>query len=134
MGRRGEPEALFETLEDPTGMNRRDFIQTTAALSAGLLAGAAGVTSFPEIGYASAWTPASFPKLLLYNCQIFDGVHRQLQKDRVVVVERSGSRLSSRGATSVHFGPTRASISTAGLSFQASSTTTSTSRSPSCTT
>ena len=29
----------------------------------------------------------SFPKLLLFNCQIFDGVHSQLRKGRVVIVE-----------------------------------------------
>ena len=74
-------------------MNRRDFIQTTLALSGGVLAGAAGTTAFPEIGYASDWTPASFPELVLHNCQLFDGVQRKLQKDRVVVVR--GGRIEA---------------------------------------
>ena len=81
---RDEHEDFFETGDDPIGMDRRDFIGMTAAVSAGLLVGAAGIASFPEIGRASAWAPASFPKLVLYNCQIFDGVHSQLQQDRVV--------------------------------------------------
>jgi imidazolonepropionase-like amidohydrolase len=87
MRRRDQRGELLETVEDPIGMNRREFVQTATAVSAGLLAGAAGVTSFPELGYASAWTPVSFPKLLLYNCRLFDGIHRQLQEDRVVLVQ-----------------------------------------------
>ena len=84
---REEHEDLLTAGEDPTGMNRRDFIEMTAAACGGLLAGTAGISCFPEIAYASDWAPVSFPKLLLFNCQIFDGVHSQLQKDRVVVVE-----------------------------------------------
>jgi imidazolonepropionase-like amidohydrolase len=84
---RDEHEDFFETGDDPTGMDRRDFIEATAAVSAGLLVGAAGMSSCPEIGHASTWAPASFPKLVLYNCRIFDGIHRQLQKDRLVVVQ-----------------------------------------------
>ncbi len=86
MKRRDENQELFQAGDHPIGMNRRDFIQTTAAVSAGLLVGTAGISSFPEAGHASNWIPASFPELLLYNCQLFDGIHRQIQKDRLVAV------------------------------------------------
>ncbi len=87
MKERDEHEELLGEGEDPTGMNRRDFIEMTAAVSGGLLAGAAGISCFSEIGSSSDWAPASFPKLVFYNCQLFDGIHGQLQKDRVVLVE-----------------------------------------------
>jgi imidazolonepropionase-like amidohydrolase len=87
MKERDEHEELLGEGEDPTGMNRRDFIEMTAAVSGGLLAGAAGISCFSEIGSSSDWAPASFPKLIFYNCQLFDGIHGQLQKDRVVLVE-----------------------------------------------
>jgi len=93
MKRRDRREEPLETVEGPTGLNRREFVQTATAVSATLLAGAAGVTSFPEVGYASTWTPVSFSRLLLYNCQLFDGIHRQLQKDRVVAVQ--GGRIEA---------------------------------------
>ena len=50
MKERDEHEELLGEGEDPTGMNRRDFIEMTAAVSGGLLAGAAGISCFPEIG------------------------------------------------------------------------------------
>jgi imidazolonepropionase-like amidohydrolase len=40
-----------------------------------------------EVGYASDWAPVSVPKLVLYNCPLFDGVQSRLQKDRMVVIE-----------------------------------------------
>ena len=87
MKQRDADAALVGKDEDSAGMNRRDFLQMTAAVSAGLLAGSAGTSCSPEIGSASGWAPVSFPKLIFYNCRLFDGVHRQIQKDRVVVVE-----------------------------------------------
>jgi imidazolonepropionase-like amidohydrolase len=83
----GETQELLAEVEDRVGINRRDFLRMTAAVSGGLLAGSAAISSFPEVGYASDWAPASFPKLALYNCHLFDGIRGQLQKDRVVVVE-----------------------------------------------
>jgi len=88
----------IEKLEGWTAMDRRDFLRTTAAVSAGLLAGSAAISSFPEVGYASAWAPVSFPKLVLYNCALFDGIQGHLQKDKMVVVEEGRIRaVESRG-------------------------------------
>jgi len=77
----------MKIMKDWAAMDRRDFLRITAAATGGILAGSAAVSSFPEIGYASDWAPVSFPKLLLYNCQLFDGSGSPLQRDRMVVVE-----------------------------------------------
>jgi imidazolonepropionase-like amidohydrolase len=105
---RDETRELLDTFEDEVenwaAMDRRDFLRMTAAVSGGLLAGSAAISSFPKDAEAAVasdwahvlfpkaandadWAPYSFPKLVLYNCHLFDGIHGQLQKDRVVVVE-----------------------------------------------
>ena len=84
-----------KTFEDLGAMDRRDFLRITAAVSGGLLAGSAAVSSFPEDAEAATaadWAPVSFPKLVLYNCSLFDGIQSRLQKDRMVVVEEGRIR------------------------------------------
>ena len=85
-------EEFGERAEGWAAMDRREFLRTTAAVSAGLLAGGGALSSFPEVGYASAWAPLSFPRLVLYNCSLFDGIRGHLQRDKMVVVEEGRIR------------------------------------------
>jgi imidazolonepropionase-like amidohydrolase len=85
-------EEFGERAEGWAAMDRREFLRTTAAVSAGLLAGGGALSSFPEVGYASAWAPLSFPRLVLYNCSLFDGIQGHLQRDKMVVVEEGRIR------------------------------------------
>jgi len=41
---------------------------------------------------ASDWAPVSFPKLVLYNCPLFDGSGSPLQRDRMIVIEEGKIR------------------------------------------
>jgi imidazolonepropionase-like amidohydrolase len=77
-------------MKDWSAMDRRDFLRMTAAASGAILAGSAAISSFPEdsqAAYASDWAPVSVPKLVLYNCPLFDGIQSRLQKGRIVVIE-----------------------------------------------
>jgi len=74
-------------MKDQTAMDRRDFLRMTAAATGSLVAGSAALSSFPEVGYAADWAPVSYDQLVLYNCQLFDGVQSRLLKGRLLIVE-----------------------------------------------
>jgi imidazolonepropionase-like amidohydrolase len=81
---------MLERGDDWWATDRRDFLRGVAAAAGGLAAVSAGLSALPEAADAedaADWTPVSFPKLVLYNCAIFDGSGSPLQRGRMVVLE-----------------------------------------------
>lgn len=78
---------MMERDEDWCEMDRRDFLRGAAAVCGGLAAGSATLSSLPEPAYAADWAPVSYPKMVLYNCSLFDGSGSPLRRDQMVVVE-----------------------------------------------
>jgi len=76
-----------KTAEDSFELNRRDFIKSSALISSGLLIGSASLSTVSGCGYTSDWKGASFPKVVLHNFLLFDGVTDRLQKDQIVLIE-----------------------------------------------
>jgi imidazolonepropionase-like amidohydrolase len=80
-------EGIQGLFENRFQLSRRDFFKATALLSSGLLVGSAGSFALSGCNKKSDWKSTSFPKVLLYNFQLFDGLQNGLQKDRVLVIE-----------------------------------------------
>ena len=80
-------EGILGLFENRFQLSRRDFFKATALLSSGLLVGSAGSLALSGCGSKSDWKSTSFPKVLLHNFQLFDGLQNGLQKDRVLVIE-----------------------------------------------
>ncbi len=94
---------VFENENDIDGMNsvwckewtrlqnyklsRRDFSKAAVLLSSGLLLSSAGSLALSGCDRKPDWKSISFPKILLHNFQLFDGLKNGLLKDRVILIE-----------------------------------------------
>jgi len=91
------PESTGTRRSEGSALGRRDFVRIVA-LSAG---GALGSRLFPgsePVASAGEWRPVCFPKLVLSNFTIFDGVHPQLREGLVMVIE--GDQITALDAAS----------------------------------
>ncbi len=73
---------------EATRLNRRDFLKTSAVISSGLIIGTAGLSTFSGCQAASDWKGVSFPKIVLHNFALFDGISNKLQKNQVLIIEK----------------------------------------------
>jgi imidazolonepropionase-like amidohydrolase len=80
-------ECILGLFEKRFPLSRRDFFKATALLSSGLLVGSAGSFALSGCSNKSDWKSTSFPKVLLHNFQLFDGLQNGLQKDRALLIE-----------------------------------------------
>ena len=76
-----------ETNTSATSINRRDFLKISAAVSSSLMLGSAGLGTVQGCGHISDWKSVSFPKVLLHNFALFDGISNRLQKNLVLLIE-----------------------------------------------
>ena len=68
-------------------MNRRSFLKVSALLGTRFLAGAAGFASLTGCGSGSDWRSIQYPKIILDNFRLFDGLNNRLQKGQIVLIE-----------------------------------------------
>jgi imidazolonepropionase-like amidohydrolase len=80
-------EGILGLFEKRFQLSRRDFFKATVLFSSGLLVGSAGSFALSGCHSKSDWESTSFPKVLLHNFQLFDGLQNGLQKDRVLLIE-----------------------------------------------
>jgi imidazolonepropionase-like amidohydrolase len=72
---------------DSSLLNRREFLKRAALVSAWFLAGTTGIGSLAGCGDQLEWETASFPKVLLHNFRLFDGIKNQLQQNLVLLIK-----------------------------------------------
>jgi imidazolonepropionase-like amidohydrolase len=72
---------------DSSLLNRRGFLKRAALVSAWFLTGATGIGSLAGCGDQFEWEAASFPKVLLHNFGLFDGIKNQLQQNLVLLIK-----------------------------------------------
>jgi len=80
-------EGILGLFEKTFQLSRRDFFKTTALFVSSLLVGSTGSFTLSGCEKKSDWESTSFPKVLLHNFQLFDGIHNRLQKDLVLLIE-----------------------------------------------
>jgi imidazolonepropionase-like amidohydrolase len=85
-------ESILELIEKGFQLSRRDFSKAAVILSSGLLLSSAGSFALSGCDRKSGWKSTSFPKVLLHNFQLFDGLQNGLQKDRIILVEEDKIR------------------------------------------
>lgn len=85
-------ESILELIEKRFQLSRRDFYKTAALVSSGLLLSSAGSFVLGGCDRKSSWKSISFPKVLLHNFQLFDGLQNRLQKDRIILIEEDKIR------------------------------------------
>jgi len=82
-------ESILELFEKRLQLSRRDFSKAAVLLSSGLLLSSAGSFALSGCDRKSGWKSTSFPKTLLHNFQLFDGLQNGLQKDRIILIEEN---------------------------------------------
>jgi imidazolonepropionase-like amidohydrolase len=85
-------ESILELIEKRFQLSRRDFSKAAILLSSGLLLSSAGSFALSGCDRKSGWKGISFPKVLLHNFQLFDGLQNGLQKDRSILIEEDKIR------------------------------------------
>lgn len=81
-------ESILELIEKKLQMSRRDFSKAAVLFSSGLLLSSAGSFALSGCDRKPDWKSISFPKVLLHNFQLFDGLKNGLQKDRIILIEK----------------------------------------------
>ena len=80
-------ESILELIEKRIQLSRRDFAKAAALLPLGLLLSSAGSFTLSGCERKVDWKSTSFPKLLLHNFQLFDGLQNGLQQDRIILIK-----------------------------------------------
>ena len=80
-------ESILDLTEKRLQLSRRDFSKAAVIFSSGLLLSSAGAFVFSGCDRKPEWKSISFPKVLLHNFHIFDGLQNGLQKDRIILIE-----------------------------------------------
>ena len=80
-------ESILELIEKRIQLSRRDFAKAAALLPSGLLLSSAGSFTLSGCERKVDWKSTSFPKLLLHNFQLFDGLQNGLQQDRIILIK-----------------------------------------------
>jgi len=80
-------QELRKHFEKESGLNRRDFLKTAGVIGAGAALSATGLGSLTGCGYDSDWKPVSFPKVVLHNFRLFDGIGNKLQEGLILLIE-----------------------------------------------
>ncbi|NNK84882.1 MAG: amidohydrolase family protein, partial [Desulfobacterales bacterium] len=68
-------------------LGRRSFLKASALFGSKLLAGATGFASLTNCGSRSEWRSFQYPKILLDNFSLFDGLNISLQKDQIILIK-----------------------------------------------
>jgi imidazolonepropionase-like amidohydrolase len=83
-------ESILELIETRFQLSRRNFAKTAALFPLGLLLSSASsfaLGSYGKKDKISSWKSTSFPKVLLHNVQLFDGLQNGLQRNRIILIE-----------------------------------------------
>lgn len=72
---------------DERKFNRRQFMKNSALVSAGLLLSSSTTTLISGCSHSSDWKGISFPRLLLHNFKLFNGVDSELQEGQMLLIE-----------------------------------------------
>jgi imidazolonepropionase-like amidohydrolase len=82
-------EGILELFEKRLQLSRRNFSKAAVILSSGLLMGSFSSFALSGCERKSGWKSTSFPKVLLHNFQLFDGLQNGLQKDLIILIEEN---------------------------------------------
>ena len=85
-------ESILDLIEKRLKLSRRKFAKAAVLLSSGLLLSSAGSFALSGCGRKPDWKSISFPKVLLHNFQLFNGLQNGLQKDRIILIEEDKIR------------------------------------------
>ena len=80
-------ESILDLIEKRLRLSRRNFAKAAALLPSGLLLSSASSFALSGCDRKSDWKSISFPKVLLHNFHLFDGLQNGLQKDRIILIE-----------------------------------------------
>jgi imidazolonepropionase-like amidohydrolase len=80
-------ESILELIEKRFQLSRRNFVKSAALFHSGLLLSLASSLALGGCEKKTRWKSTSFPKVLLHNFQLFDGLQNRLQKDRIILIE-----------------------------------------------
>jgi imidazolonepropionase-like amidohydrolase len=80
-------EGVLKLFEERFQLSRRDFFKSIALFSSGLLVCSTGSFALSGCQSKSDWESASFPKVLLHNFQLFDGLQNRLQQNLILLIE-----------------------------------------------
>ena len=72
---------------DKTGLDRRSFLKASALVGSKFLVGATGLASLTNCGSRSDWRSIQYPKILLDNFRLFDGLNNNLQKGQIILIQ-----------------------------------------------
>ncbi|MDY6789832.1 MAG: amidohydrolase family protein [Thermodesulfobacteriota bacterium] len=68
-------------------MDRRSFLKASALFGSKFLLGATGLASLTNCGSRSDWRSIQYPKILLDNFRLFNGLNYSLQNGQIVLIE-----------------------------------------------
>ena len=72
-------ESILELIEKRLQLSRRDFAKAATLFPLSLLLSSASFFALSGCDRKSSWKSTSFPKVLLHNFQLFDGLQNGLQ-------------------------------------------------------
>jgi len=72
---------------DERKFSRRELLKSSALVSAGIVLSSSSTTLFSGCSYKSDWKGISFPRLLLHNFKLFNGVDNRLQEGQMLLIE-----------------------------------------------
>lgn len=72
---------------DKTGLDRRSFLKASALVGSKFLVGATGLASLTNCGSRSDWRSIQYPKILLDNFRLFNGLNNSLQKGQIILIQ-----------------------------------------------
>ncbi len=81
-------QSILELIEKRLQLSRRNFAKAAALFPSGLLLSSASSFVLSGCDRKSGWKSTLFPKVLLYNFQLFDGVQNGLQKGWIILIEK----------------------------------------------
>ncbi len=80
-------ERCMKNINEEISIGRRPFLKASVLFGSKLIIGATGVSTLTTCTSRSDWRSADFPKVLLHNFRLFDGITNNLQKDHIVLIE-----------------------------------------------
>jgi imidazolonepropionase-like amidohydrolase len=79
--------SILEAIEKGLPLNRRDFSKAAVLLGSGSWLVSAGSLALGGCDRKPDWKSVSFPKVLLHNFKLFDGLQNGLKRDRCIPIE-----------------------------------------------
>lgn len=70
-------------------INRRSFLKASSLLGCNLMVGAIGFSTVTSCSNSPEWKSIHYPRAILYNLRLFDGVRNHLQNGKSLLIEKN---------------------------------------------